>query len=95
MLLGNGNGTFQSPASYSESAADTVAIGDFNEDGKLDLAVANLDDNNVSVLLGNGDGTFQPALNYGAGSYPVSLAATSTATDGRTLPSRTIAIPDW
>ena len=34
----------------------TVATGDFNADGKLDLAVANSGSNNVSVLLGNGDG---------------------------------------
>ena len=36
-------------------------MGDFNGDGKLDLAVANYGSNTVSVLLGNGDGTFQGA----------------------------------
>ena len=45
-----------------------MAVGDFNGDGKADLAVANCLSNNVSVLLGNGDGTFQAAVNYGAGS---------------------------
>ncbi len=35
-----------------------VALGDFNNDGKLDLAVVNSTDNTVSILLGNGDGTF-------------------------------------
>ncbi len=35
-----------------------VAVGDFNGDGKPDLVVANLQQNNVAVLLGNGDGTF-------------------------------------
>ncbi len=50
-----------------------VAIGDFNGDGNLDLAVANGTSNNVSVLLGNGDGTFQKAVNYGVGSYPISV----------------------
>ena len=36
----------------------SVAVGDFNEDGKLDLAVANLDGGSVSVLLGDGTGHF-------------------------------------
>ena len=38
---------------------DSVAVGDFNGDGKADLAVANAASDNVSVLLGKGDGTFQ------------------------------------
>src|SRR5438034_179757 len=49
------------------SSPNSVATGDFNGDGKLDLAVANLLSNNVSVLLGNGDGTFGPAVNYAGG----------------------------
>jgi FG-GAP-like repeat len=61
ILLGNGNGTFQSPVAYpisfSPSAAGfPMATGDFNGDGKLDLVAGQ------SVLLGNGDGTFQPAI---------------------------------
>ena len=48
----------------------SVVVGDFNGDGKPDLAVANNFSNNVSVLLGNGDGTFQAAVNYAAGTIP-------------------------
>ena len=40
-----------------------IVTGDFNGDGKLDVAVANIDSSDVSILLGNGDGTFQPAKN--------------------------------
>ena len=40
---------------------NSIVTGDFNGDGKLDLATPNYDTNTVTVLLGNGDGTFTPA----------------------------------
>jgi hypothetical protein len=52
----------------------SVAIGDFDGDGHLDLAVANYGSANVSVLLGNGDGSFQTARNFPTGSGPRSVA---------------------
>jgi hypothetical protein len=70
--LGNGDGTFQSPAFYSVGATvASIAVGDLNGDGSLDLVTANLGTppsfpNAFSVLLGIGDGTFQPAVIYGA-----------------------------
>src|SRR5437870_1062741 len=58
VLLGNGDGTFQSPVTYGVGNVPTsVAVGDFNGDGRQDLATANLVSNTMSVLLGNGDGT--------------------------------------
>jgi hypothetical protein len=50
--------------------------------GRLDLAVANFNANNVSVLLGNGDGTFQPAQTFGADSLPFSVAVGDFNDDG-------------
>ena len=46
-------------------------MGDFNGDGKPDLAVANLDSDTVTILLGNGDGTFKAAASpeTGIGSH--------------------------
>lgn len=54
----------------------SLARGDFNGDNKLDLAVANYGNNNVSILLGNGLGGFTPANSgpFGVGSHPISIA---------------------
>jgi hypothetical protein len=60
-----------------------AAVGDFNGDGKLDLAVANQGSNNVSVLLGNGDGTFRAAVSYGTGQFPYSVAVGDFNRDGK------------
>jgi Ca2+-binding RTX toxin-like protein len=59
-----------------------IAVGDFNGDGKLDLAVPNRTDDNVSVLLGNGDGTFQSTNEFGAGYYPDAVTVGDFAGDG-------------
>jgi hypothetical protein len=60
----------------------SVAIGDFNNDEKIDIAVANVSSANVSVLLGKGDGTFQTAQNFAAGSKPKSVAVADINGDG-------------
>ena len=63
------------PAGYGPIS---VAVGDFDHDGHLDLAVANSglygDGVGVSVLLGNGDGSFQAARLFPAGGGPFSVA---------------------
>jgi uncharacterized protein (TIGR03437 family) len=58
VLLGKGDGTFSPPVFTLNGTAGAVAFGDFNGDGKLDMAVANAGSANVSVYLGKGDGTF-------------------------------------
>ena len=74
VLLGNGDGTFQTPVTYSSGGgfAGSVAVADVNRDGAPDIVVANWCQTNlcyvgtpaVAVLLGNGDGTFQAAVDY-------------------------------
>jgi len=56
------------------AAPVALAVGDFNGDGRRDVAVANVQSNDVSVLLGRGNGTFAPALTTAVGPSPFSLA---------------------
>jgi hypothetical protein len=66
VLPGNGDGTFRTAIDYAVgSRPQALAFGDFNGDGKLDLATANNTGSSASVLMGTGDGTFGPATTYG------------------------------
>lgn len=82
VLLGNGDGTFQPPVNYATPPRPTqVVIGDFNGDGKLDIAVAGQGNGEgvapaVGILFGNGDGTFQePAITTSLPSGPNAMTS--------------------
>jgi hypothetical protein len=88
VLLGNGDGTFTPPSMSAtastyygaalpctDSMPSSIVTGDFNNDGVLDLAVANYNSNSVDIFLGNRDGTFTRGTSLGAWSNPISMVA--------------------
>lgn len=83
--LGNGDGTFMqasgSPAPVGEDLS-AIVTGDFNGDGKLDLAVTDFVENSVFILLGNGDGTFQSPVTIAVGNGPLAIVAGDFDSDG-------------
>jgi uncharacterized repeat protein (TIGR01451 family) len=90
VLIGNPDGTFQNAVGYAAGSLPAyIAVGDFNKDGKPDLAVVlNVallqppqTTNNVQVLVNKGDGTFLPPVAYTADS-PVSIAVGDIDGDG-------------
>jgi hypothetical protein len=58
IILGKGDGTFNAPSFYSTGDVAGIAMGDFNGDGLMDIAVTDNAQQNVVFFSGNGDGTF-------------------------------------
>jgi hypothetical protein len=91
VLLGSPDGTFLQGNTYA-AGLGTVSVtgGDFNGDGKLDLAVLNENcqffncpAGSISILIGNGDGTFKSAVEYSTGIAPVAIIAADLNGDGK------------
>ncbi|PYX50111.1 MAG: hypothetical protein DMG79_06915 [Acidobacteria bacterium] len=87
IFLGNGDGTFTPGQSYATDASgspypENLVAGDFNHDGKLDLAVLNASSDTVGVLFGVGDGTFGQLSNYSLSGYGYGIAAADVNGDG-------------
>jgi hypothetical protein len=87
VLLGTGNGTFQTATTFSTgtNTPTRIAVADVNGDSKPDLLTVNVSSSSASVLLGNGDGTFQAAANFGTGpeSNPYNIAVADVNSDGK------------
>jgi len=84
VLLGNGDGTFQSAVTYNAgNKPQSIAIADFNGDGFADLAVTNFLPWTVSILLNHGDGTFAAPFPFGAGNGTSFVVAGDLNGDGK------------
>jgi uncharacterized protein (DUF2141 family) len=93
VLLGNGNGTFQTAVTYSIGGGNhplAIAVADVNGDSKLDLLTASsgISVGMIGVLLGKGNGTFENVANYslgkvGHGTTLTGLAVADVNGDGK------------
>jgi hypothetical protein len=101
VLLGNGNGTFQSAIPTGLGSQGGLAVTDLTGDGNLDVVTSRpiLADFNIEYALGNGDGTFGPTVYLNAGAVPVALAVADLGSpvmlrDGSTILGPPDGIPD-
>lgn len=87
ILLRNATNTdFEPGVDYPLSGNPSYAVhsGDFNSDGKTDLAIANFGSNTVSVMLRNNiNSGFEPIVNYATGSFPNSVNVADFNNDGK------------
>ncbi|MFI5206152.1 MAG: FG-GAP repeat domain-containing protein, partial [Candidatus Paceibacterales bacterium] len=85
LLLGDGLGGFGSPSTFVTDGNDpySLCVADFNSDGFFDIATANSNSNNVTVLLGTAGGSFSTAVSYFLNLQCISILARDFDGDGK------------
>lgn len=84
VALGNGDGTFSRPMSYTAGyLPEYITTADLNNDGRPDILVANASSNSVSVLYNLGGGKFSAAHSYTTGTYPPAVYVGDLNHDGK------------
>jgi hypothetical protein len=82
VLFGRGNLTFNPPMNLlADMSPNAAVIDDFNGDGLLDIATANLESDDVSVFINNGNRTFQAAILFGGGVAPAEIVSADLTGD--------------
>lgn len=81
VLIGNGDGSFQSPVLYSGGYPYHVALGDFNGDGRLDVMTS--DGGSLRLFAGKGDGTLQSGVVTSSAILNGPLVAADFNSDGK------------
>lgn len=86
VLLGNGDGTFQSVSVYIGAGLDTaeLGVGDFNGDHHADVVALDYQTGDITVFVGNGDGTLQTGVLFTVGANPISVVVADLNRDGNT-----------
>lgn len=82
LLLNKGNGTFGPAHIFTGGNGGFIATGDFNKDGKPDLAIADWTNNSIDIFLGRGNGSFQNMVAYPIVNHPEWVAVGDFNKDG-------------